>query len=105
MPGDAHLAAEPLQQARIEGCRFRQELQRDLLFQFQVMSALDLAHAAVAEESENAIAFSKDDADRKAAVAGRCQVRLKAPAFARSASARPRRSLSGGVDTTVGAGR
>ena len=68
LAGDAHLAAESLQQARIERRGLGQELQRDLLLQFQVVCSVDLAHAAAAEKAEDAIPLTEDDADGKTAV-------------------------------------
>ena len=68
LPRDAQLAAKALHEARIEGRSFGQELQRDLLLQFQVVCAVDLAHAAAAKEAEDAIPLAEDYADGKAAV-------------------------------------
>src|SRR3954470_23728941 len=55
-PGDPHFAVEALEQARIARGLFRQEFERDALPECEVSGAVDLAHAATAEESDDAIA-------------------------------------------------
>ena len=65
LPGDAHLGVEPVQQ--IARGRRGQKLERHGLVQLQIVGAIDLAHPALADESQNAVAFGEDGADRKAA--------------------------------------
>jgi hypothetical protein len=61
-----NFATESFHQTWIECRCFRQELQCDLLFEFQVVRAIDLAHATAAEQTEDAIPLAEDDADREA---------------------------------------
>ena len=50
------LVEEPLEPIRIAFDVARQELQRDRLAELQVVGAVDLAHAAAAEQADHAIA-------------------------------------------------
>ena len=54
----------------VAGHLLRQELQRDRLTEAEVVGAIHLAHAAAAEQSDDAIAIGEDGAAGEAAVAG-----------------------------------
>ena len=68
---DAHLVVE-LRQARGVGVSVvGQELQRDRLFELEVVGAIDLAHAAAAEQRDDAVAAGEQRAGREPPPAGR----------------------------------
>ena len=56
LPRAAHLGAEALHEARVRGRRRRQELERDGNAEGQVVGAVDFAHAAAAEQANDAVA-------------------------------------------------
>ena len=68
---DAHFVAEALERRSSSVCGFGQELQRDGLAQPEVVGAIDLAHAAAAQQRDHAIAFGDDQARRIAALIAR----------------------------------
>ena len=53
---DAHFVVEPREPAGVGGERFGQELERHRLAERQIVGAIDLAHAAAAEQADDAIA-------------------------------------------------
>jgi hypothetical protein len=53
---EAHLGQEALEPIGIALDVTRQELQRDRLTQLEIVGAIDLAHAAAAEEADHAVA-------------------------------------------------
>ena len=55
----AHLAVEALQQTRVRGRFRRQEFQRHRLAQHQIGGAIDLAHAAAAQQADDAVAAAQ----------------------------------------------
>ena len=63
---DAHFAVESLEQPLIARGFLRQKLEGDRLTQHEVRGAIDLAHAAAAEESEDAIAAGQECAGDEA---------------------------------------
>ena len=64
LPRDAHFVVEPREPLRILGHRRRQELQRDGLPEAEILGAVDLAHAAAAEQAEDAVALGQQRARR-----------------------------------------
>ena len=62
LPRDADFGEEALAADRIARQRARQELQRDRLSELEVVGAVDLAHAAAAEQADDAVAVGEDDA-------------------------------------------
>ncbi len=80
---DAHLVVELRQPLRILGDGRRQELQRDVLAEAQILGAVDLAHAAAADQAEDAVALGQQRA-RRERLAGRRQL-LDRPAGRRDA--------------------
>ena len=63
---DANLVAEALERARVPGGSLRKKLQRDRLAEFEVGGAIDFAHAAPAEQGDDAIALEQQRARREA---------------------------------------
>ena len=63
----AHFVEEPLEPIRIALDVPRQELQRDRLAELQVVGAVDLAHAAAAEQADHAIAAADERAGQEPA--------------------------------------
>ena len=59
---DAHLVVELGEPLRILGDGRRQELQRDALSEAQILGAVDLAHAAAADQAEDAVALGEQRA-------------------------------------------
>ena len=62
-----HLGAEPLDPLGPFGDLVRQELERDLLLEHEIVGAIDLAHAAAPEQAGDAIATREQRAGGKAA--------------------------------------
>jgi hypothetical protein len=67
---DPHFVVELREPDVVARHRLRQEFQRDRLAEAEVIGAIDLAHAATAEESNDAITIREDGAAREAAGAG-----------------------------------
>ena len=67
---DADFVAEALQRIFVLVHGFGQKLQRHGLFQDQVVGAIDLAHAALAEDGDNPIASGQKSAGQEATLAG-----------------------------------
>ena len=61
----ADFVEEPLEPIRVALDVARQELQRDGLAELQVVGAVDLAHAAAAEQADHAIAAGEDRAGQE----------------------------------------
>ncbi len=59
LPRHANLVAQACQRRRIVGEMGGQELQRDRLAELQVVGAVDLAHAAPAEQPDDAVALAE----------------------------------------------
>ena len=57
---DAHLGVEALEAVLLRSESPRQELQRDRLAELQVVGAVDLAHAAAAEQADDPVALGED---------------------------------------------
>ena len=68
--GDADLAVEALEQPRIARRLFGEELERDRLPEREIGGAVDFAHAAAPEQSENAVAAAQQRARQEAALVG-----------------------------------
>ena len=64
----AHLGVQLRQPRRVDVDRLGEELQRDLLADLQVVGAIDLAHAAFAKASDDAVAVVEEGAGLEAAV-------------------------------------
>ena len=62
---DAHLGQEPLAPDGIVGERAGQELQRDRRPELEVVGAVDLAHAAAAEQPDDAVAAGEHRSRRE----------------------------------------
>ena len=60
LPGGANLFQQTLVQRRIMGRSLRQELERDLLVQLQVMGAIHLAHSPGSDPTGDAVALCQD---------------------------------------------
>ena len=75
----AHFVVKLREARGIAGDRVGQELQRDRLPEPEIVGAIDLAHAAFAEQADDAIAAVEHRARRKAAVADRVR-RAEPPA-------------------------
>ena len=82
----AHLGVEAIDEGRLRREFRRQELQRDGLAELQVVGAVDLTHAAVADETDDAITIGEDRAGRKAAAIERWRGREAADRAVRCAS-------------------
>ena len=67
LAGHAHFAVEPFQQTRVGRGFDGQEFERHRLAQHQVGGAIDLAHAAAAEQSDDAVAAAQQSAGDEAA--------------------------------------
>ena len=67
LAGDADFAVKTLEQALVLRGLFGQELQRHRLAEGEVGSAVDFAHAAAAQQSDDAIASAQQGAREKAA--------------------------------------
>ena len=76
LPGDPHFVAESHQRGLAE-VRRRQKLQRDGLVEDHIERFVDLAHAASAEQAENAVASSQDRAGAEAALFRRARRRSR----------------------------
>ena len=112
--GDADLAVEALEQARIARRLLGQELERDGLAEREVGGAIDLAHAAAAQQADDAIAAAEQRAGNEAALHRRtdeevsCEMsdaRARLPAIAGSATVSRKEgvgSRSIGYDSSVG---
>ena len=106
--GVADLGVEAVDPGRLRGELRRQELQRDRLPELQVVGAVDLAHAAAADEADDAVALAEDRAGREAAAVERRRGRdaadraiRRAPPLRRLRHRRrrqTRRQLRGGPD-------
>ena len=59
---DAHFVMELGEPLRVFGDGRRQELQRDVLPEPQILGAVDLAHAAAADQAEDAVALGQQRA-------------------------------------------
>ena len=57
-----HLVVEPVEAAGVARERRGQELQRDRLPELQVVGAIDLAHAALAESRDDAVPLAEHGA-------------------------------------------
>ena len=65
---DAHLGVELGEPLRVLGDGGRQELQRDVLPEAQILGAVDLADAAAADQAEDAVALGEQGARRQLVV-------------------------------------
>ena len=63
---DADFRVKARERLGVEADRFRQKLQRDRLFEAQVIGLVDLAHPAFTEETDDAVAAGEDGAGHKA---------------------------------------
>ena len=68
LPRHPHFGVELRQPCRIAIDRFREELQRDRLPEFEIVCAVDLTHPTFAEASDDAVAVVEDGAGFEAAV-------------------------------------
>ena len=73
LPRRAHFVVELREPRRVVRERRRQELQRDRLAELQVVGPIDLAHAAAAEQADDAVAAVEQRAGREAAVIERAR--------------------------------
>ncbi len=62
-----HLGVEALDEGGLRGEFLRQEFQRDRLAELQIVGAVDLAHAAVADQPDDAVPVGQDRPGRKSA--------------------------------------
>ena len=72
---DAHLGVEAREHLLVLGGGLRQELERHGLAQLEIVGPVHFAHAALAEESDDAVALGEDRAGRESAFlrgVGRC---------------------------------
>ena len=67
LPREAHLRVEPREERLVARDALRKELQRDGLPELEVVGAVDLAHAALAEKAHDAVALAEHGAGRKRA--------------------------------------
>jgi len=67
---DAHLAMETRECDAIQHELFRQEFQGDVLVEFQVFGAIDLAHPAASDERDDAISVGEERAGKDASALG-----------------------------------
>ena len=56
---DAHFAMEPPQRSAVTEQMVRQELERDRLAQFQIVGAINFAHAAAPQQPNDSITLSQ----------------------------------------------
>ena len=54
-PGNADLIAEPFEELSLTGIFFGQKLERHRLAEREVIGAIDLAHAALPQQRDNAV--------------------------------------------------
>ena len=73
LTGYAHFAVKARERSAIAEEMFRQKLERDRLTEFQIVGAIDLAHAAFAEQADDPVAFGKDCSGNKARVVERIE--------------------------------
>src|SRR5580765_3778927 len=66
LTSDAHFAVETRQRSSVLHKLFRQEFQRYVLIELEVLRAIDFAHAATADKRDNAIAISEQSAGKNA---------------------------------------
>src|ERR1044071_1642024 len=59
LPSDADFVVKARQRSPIEGDRVRQELERDNLFEFEILSLIDFAHPAATHQTDDAITLSQ----------------------------------------------
>ena len=90
LPRHPHFGVQLRQPRRIAIDFLRQELQRDRLPELEVVGAIDLAHAAAPEASDDAVAAVEEGAGREAAVIDR--VGARQPAAGRRCQLRAARS-------------
>ncbi len=67
LPGDADLGVKAIEAILVRGQMPRQELERHGLTELQIVRAVDLAHAAAAEQADDPVALGEDRAGREAA--------------------------------------
>ena len=70
LAGRAHLVVEPIAPAGVVGQGLGQELEGHRLAEPQVVRAVDLAHAAAAEQGDDAVAVGEQRARARSAAAG-----------------------------------
>ena len=91
---EAHLGVEALEPGRLGRELRRQELQGDGLAELEVVGAVDLAHAAAADEADDAVALAEDRAGREAAAVERGEEAIRPTGL----SDAPRRSAASATD-------
>ena len=69
-PRDANLAVKALEEARVAGGLLGEEFESDGLAEGEVGGAVDFAHAAASEESDDAIAAAQQGAGNEAPLVG-----------------------------------
>ena len=89
LPGDADLGVEAIEAILVLGQMPRQELERHGLTELQIVGAIDLAHAAAAEQADDPVALGEDRAGRE--TAGLDRVGRREPADFRRRGRAPRR--------------
>ena len=65
---NAHFAVEPVERYFVVRYGFGQKLQRYRLAQFEIIGAIDLAHAALSEDADDAVTLGQKHARRKPAL-------------------------------------
>ena len=65
---NAHFAVEPVERYFVVRYGFGQKLQRYRLAQFEIIGAIDLAHAALSEDADDAVTLGQQHARRKPAL-------------------------------------
>src|SRR5689334_4341448 len=74
---NTHFAVKALQKLRMAGSGLRQKLQCDGLVEFEVVSAIHLAHAAFAGHAKHSIPFGQDCTGDKTIFIGRARRRWR----------------------------
>src|ERR1700752_4259328 len=77
LPGRAYFLVKARQCRAICRKRFRQELQRHRLFQFEIVGAINLAHPTTADQPEDSVATRKNVARNEPGIINRVRVRAR----------------------------
>jgi hypothetical protein len=68
LAGETDLVAQASQGDFVLGDRSREKLESDQLPQFQIVSAIDLAHASASQQFDDAVTLSEDSTRKKTTV-------------------------------------
>ncbi len=97
-----HLGVEALEAARRPRRASGQELERDRLAELQVVGAVDLAHAAAAEQPDDAVALGEHGPGREIPPIRSIRRRQSRPTGSEGETRRRAASISDGVASPVG---